>query len=518
GVGGAVGALPAEDARLLRAAGVRTVTLDPPEGEEDDTFAGIVYEKFRPLTLLQYRRVMFLDADVMPTANLDYLFRLTEGRRPVLSKSFFYATRGEPCNTALFMMTPEEGAYDELKEIIQRQHEEGARMDYPHFDFDRGWGHSFRKANDTWEAMHKHGQMWRFHAGHSDQGLWYYFVKYHRMEGSIAIGPRLQTITPGKDGKPVLTNEFGVLARYDPEPIVDFGDCEEVGVEGNHLCHPGYRDFVHFSGTKKPWLQAPYACRVCDREKIERTPLGFWHKVLSEMNEEYDMGLDLENYAEKVLSRIAHSPLGYLAQHSDHAKLVLKGRAPAAVGQRSKGEEEDDDEDDDGGGDEVPEKLLAAQHSSNADTGESGIQRSLVEIENGGVLLEPTTVAYAVSFIKCDDFQTHAAGLVDASLILRHSIHKISSRDPSSGSKYDYKMYAIVHRDAEGCAGALRDAGFEVVVVDPPAKREDIRGEFLRKNIHREWCCGSEEFVKLYAYALPAEIVVHVSTLLCFAR
>eukprot|EP00970_Alexandrium_tamarense_P002832 scaffold397_cov317-Alexandrium_tamarense.AAC.1 len=60
----------------------------------------------------------------------------------------------------------------------------------------------------------------------------------------------------------------------------------------------------------------------------------------------------------------------------------------------------------------------------------------------------PTTIAYAISLIKCSDFQSSTSGLLDAATILRHSIHKQSIRTPSSGSKYDYKLYAIVHTNA----------------------------------------------------------------------
>ena len=123
------------------------------------------------------------------------------------------------------------------------------------------------------------------------------------------------------------------------------------------------------------------------------------------------------------------------------------------------------------------------------------------------------TIAYAVSFIKCGDRQTSSAGLTDASLVLRHSIHKISSRNPSSGSAYDYKMYAIVHTQAKECSAVLKDVGFEIVIVDPPIAQEEIQAGgdgYLQKNIHREWCCGHDEFVKLYAYTLPEEVIVHV--------
>ena len=122
----------------------------------------------------------------------------------------------------------------------------------------------------------------------------------------------------------------------------------------------------------------------------------------------------------------------------------------------------------------------------------------------------PIVIAYAVSFIKCGDKQTSSAGLVDASLILRHSVHAISSRNPSSGSKYDYKMYAIVHRQAEECSLRLKNMGFEILVVDPPVQQSEIRGEHLKAHIHKEWCCGHDEFVKLFAYTLPEQVIVHV--------
>jgi alpha-N-acetylglucosamine transferase len=121
------------------------------------------------------------------------------------------------------------------------------------------------------------------------------------------------------------------------------------------------------------------------------------------------------------------------------------------------------------------------------------------------------TVAYAISLIRCSDFQSSNEGLVDAALVMRHSIHETSIRNPASGSKYDYKVYAIVHRKAEGCSQQLVDAGYEVLIRDSPVSKNEIRGEFLRKHIHKEWCCGADEFIKLYAYTIENHpIVVHV--------
>jgi hypothetical protein len=126
------------------------------------------------------------------------------------------------------------------------------------------------------------------------------------------------------------------------------------------------------------------------------------------------------------------------------------------------------------------------------------------------------TVAYAISLIKCGDFQSSTAGMNDAALVLRHSIHQNSIRNnnrdtgKSKKSNYDYKMYAIVHTNAVDCSHGLKKAGFTIVVRDAPVLTRDIQGDYLRKKIHKEWCCGADEFIKLYAYTLPEPIVVHV--------
>jgi hypothetical protein len=68
-------------------------------------------------------------------------------------------------------------------------------------------------------------------------------------------------------------------------------------------------------------------------------------------------------------------------------------------------------------------------------------------------------IAYAISLIKCEDKQTSTAGLIDAALVLRHSVHMQSIRNEKSGSRYDYQMYAIVHVDAVKCSSILKAVG-----------------------------------------------------------
>ena len=141
----------------------------------------------------------------------------------------------------------------------------------------------------------------------------------------------------------------------------------------------------------------------------------------------------------------------------------------------------------------------------------------------------PVVIAHAVSLIKCSK-KTSVTGFIDAAAVLRHSIHKNSvhntpPRDnnvknaPSTTndnnntpkiSRYSYQMYAIVHTSCEEHAQSLKRLGYKILVKDHPVKKDDIQDEYLRNHIEAENCCGSAEFIKLYAYTLTNHpIVIH---------
>eukprot|EP00529_Nitzschia_sp_RCC80_P019251 CAMPEP_0113522714 /NCGR_PEP_ID=MMETSP0014_2-20120614/45334_1 /TAXON_ID=2857 /ORGANISM="Nitzschia sp." /LENGTH=511 /DNA_ID=CAMNT_0000420785 /DNA_START=301 /DNA_END=1836 /DNA_ORIENTATION=+ /assembly_acc=CAM_ASM_000159 len=314
--------LPPGDAKLFQDMGIIIKHMAKPL---KSSFAQLVYEKFRPLQFTEYDRIMFLDGDILPLNNLDYLFHLSEGPYPVLRPNLVVASRGEPCNTGLFIMHPKPGAYEDIQGVIQRQHERGLEVSYPHFSWTEGWGHNFIEEGDLWESVEKNGNRWRFHASHSDQGLWYYFTKYFEQDVSIVLGSKLQTVTPGPNGKPQLRNDTHVILKHAPEPILYMYDCEANVTVGDFRCNPVYRDFAHFMGTKKalgrdfahfmgtkkPWASTP--CPKCKGGIAHRR----WYEELKEVNGNLSMGLDVENFNETHLPEIADSPLGYLAKFSD---------------------------------------------------------------------------------------------------------------------------------------------------------------------------------------------------------
>ena len=71
-------------------------------------------------------------------------------------------------------------------------------------------------------------------------------------------------------------------------------------------------------------------------------------------------------------------------------------------------------------------------------------------------------IGYAISFIDCPSKEDEQK-LLDSIRVLRHSIHNISSRNPSSNSKYDYKMYAIVR--AKRCSSLIKSLAFDEILL-----------------------------------------------------
>ena len=131
------------------------------------------------------------------------------------------------------------------------------------------------------------------------------------------------------------------------------------------------------------------------------------------------------------------------------------------------------------------------------------------------------TIGYAITVSGCPkgdasrgDF---GAGITDGAAVLLHSIHMNSIRSPKSGSRYDYKMYALVHPEAEHCARpTLEPLGYKILIRDVPVQLQNIEGEYLRERVPNNGCCGEKEFVKLHAYNIvdhPAVVHLDLDTL-----
>jgi len=130
-----------------------------------DNFYSAQMDKFNILNLVQYDHVLFMDSDIMPFGNLDYIFHSSEGENPSLQQNVILAWLGEPSNGGFFMLTPNHEDFLQILKI-QRDH----MLKYKGtFDIVQGWGHVIQPP-DYWETLKGYRSTnWSFHGTIADQ-------------------------------------------------------------------------------------------------------------------------------------------------------------------------------------------------------------------------------------------------------------------------------------------------------------------------------------------------------------
>ena len=314
-----------EDRRLMEALGIHIVILEKPQIE---SFAQLVYDKFLTINMTDYKRVMFLDGDMIPMTNLDYFFHLSDPdntKTPTeLKSNFIMASKGEPCNTGMFMVAPSKEAFEDYINILRTQLQLARTLPYPNFNKKRGWGHSFKYAGDSWRAIETKEARWTFHASHSDQGLMYQFAKYTRQDVSIAIGDDVENWKPGDGDMPVIepvleSTVIGMLPKYQGKLLRYQYSCDKSKEDSKEpenywRCTPPYDSVAHFFGKMKPWKKKYNPKKDYTEYGYRRfAPMSLWHKELEELNIRLAMGLDLDKWDEKYKEMLKDLPLGKMA-------------------------------------------------------------------------------------------------------------------------------------------------------------------------------------------------------------
>ena len=134
------------------------------------------------MDLIEYDRVLYLDADIMPLCNLDYIFQLSTTSARTIKENLVLAWLKEPANGGFFMLKPGVGELDALHRIIEQQQQrtqqqlQGSKVEVKKeaggvFDKILGWGHAIQKP-DRWMAFQKKyiNTKWNFYAADGDQG------------------------------------------------------------------------------------------------------------------------------------------------------------------------------------------------------------------------------------------------------------------------------------------------------------------------------------------------------------
>lgn len=293
--------LPTEDLQLLHTQNVKVYYI-PQQTTGRESFYRTQLDKFRILGLTQYEKVLFMDGDIMPVCSLDRLMEFDKFQENVVMHGLY-----EPFNGGFFMLKT--GHLEEVQQIIEKR-EAMTQLEYPYFDFDVGWGQNL--INDPWKSERETGTNWTFLAGFADQGLLYYYTKYHRKSVSVLYrtgvakhygwnGTAVAEIGPFNDTVKHLYNETDPMVR----------------LPGKHsrLAYP-LNCFVHFTGASKPWLLggAPKDC--CVPETQNKSAKHFWMYELSELLREHGRtDVDLQTHWDQKKKK-QRPPLGMYPTYS----------------------------------------------------------------------------------------------------------------------------------------------------------------------------------------------------------
>ena len=167
------------------------------------------------------------------------------------------------------------------------------------------------KTGDRWESVETFGRGWRFHAGHSDQGLMYYFAKYAVQDVTIIIGKRIQHWVPGdasNRNQPIMQSEQPATELFTELQNQRGDQARRLNpfCSIKYVCTEfPYRDYIHFAGDMKPW------------DVKRRGPAArHWFEQLEELNQKLSLNLDVPNL------KFEDPPLGRIALYTEHQKIV----------------------------------------------------------------------------------------------------------------------------------------------------------------------------------------------------
>jgi len=299
--------LPESEEEILQKMDIKVVYIPKFANAEMECFYSLMMEKFRLLNMTKYSRVMYLDYDVMPTCNLDYLFDLSDPlpRLPSsnisdttnntfrLKENIILAYQSEPSSGGLFVLKPNATDFDRIQRIIYEKEVKSLELPYPHWDPIVGWGHEITKP-DYWKDVRGHVKSnWTWYGVEADQGLLYFWTKYVKKSVSIvtrydveqwgdddwentgANGPLVlrQSQKQDKDGMSTFT------------PTIEKNAFKNYGCPKTHHLPSPYNDFFHMTGRAKPWFQNISQLEdpdCTDRHKRECDIQVKWYQLFNE--------------------------------------------------------------------------------------------------------------------------------------------------------------------------------------------------------------------------------------------
>jgi alpha-N-acetylglucosamine transferase len=185
--------LNSDELDLLKRSGVSLRYLLPKEESSSmsssyNSFA-TMFHKFHIYSFVEYEKIFYLDSDILPLNNLDYMFDMMDGgdqsttSAATSTSSTSTAVKAitiggvfQPANGGFFLIRPNMTDYRQIRRMIEQR---GATLgDKESFDPVYGWGHKI-VPTDQWETNHPRtkGDLWNFVSKKSE----YNTIQYNTM-------------------------------------------------------------------------------------------------------------------------------------------------------------------------------------------------------------------------------------------------------------------------------------------------------------------------------------------------
>lgn len=271
--------LPEED--FLKRMNVHVRYIDKKENNSpSSTFYQLVLAKFEVFKLTEYSRVLFLDSDVLPLCNLDYLLDLSE--KGVLKETVLHAMYEDPVNAGMFVITPKPGYYEEIQSIIQKHGIPSKENWNPKV----GWGDESVEYR-LWNS--KQGSGWDFYCADADQGLLLYWARFFRQDVSIIVGDKIEHYS-GTSME--TTSSYSLLPYSCQTPLQKGKGNRDMTFAKNAIPRaaslPVYQDFFHMVGYSKAWEMPPKEPIPLTREQVKSSS-EYWYFLLQSVMNEFDV-------------------------------------------------------------------------------------------------------------------------------------------------------------------------------------------------------------------------------------
>jgi hypothetical protein len=181
--------------------------------------------KITPYSFTQYKRIQFLDGDVMPTRNMDCFFQL--------ERNAFTVGAVSPLNSGWYLAIPDQAAYEYMKErAIWRLCRDWDKVN--------GWGE--KMPSNMYYRGGRPCTEWLFNGADMDQGLFAHYFLINN-GNAILVDTELRKARVFKRG---IAHEPDV-----EEPMSAALQCCSGIIPTSH--------FSHFTGRSKPWLNPDLA-------------------------------------------------------------------------------------------------------------------------------------------------------------------------------------------------------------------------------------------------------------------